>query len=76
PDKLAILDTKVTSKDIDRLVYSTAPLAIEQLLIELFQKKPITDTITRLLELGEDEASILRATQYFVNQIFLFHAYI
>jgi DNA polymerase-3 subunit delta len=75
-DKLAILDTKVTSKDIDRLVYSTAPLAIEQLLIELFQKKPITDTITRLLELGEDEASILRATQYFVNQIFLFHAYI
>ncbi|MDY0403131.1 DNA polymerase III subunit delta [Sulfurovum sp.] len=75
-DKLAILGTKVTSKDIDRLVYSTAPLAIEQLLIELFQKKPITDTITRLLELGEDEASILRATQYFVNQIFLFHAYI
>lgn len=75
-EKLAILNTKVTSKDIDRLVYSTAPLAIEQLLIDLFQKKPITDTITRLLELGEDEASILRATQYFVNQIFLFHAYI
>lgn len=75
-EKLAILGTKVTSKDIDRLVYSTAPLAIEQLLIDLFQKKPITDMITRLLELGEDEASILRATQYFVNQIFLFHAYI
>ncbi|HEO99043.1 MAG TPA: hypothetical protein ENO02_07085 [Epsilonproteobacteria bacterium] len=75
-EKLAILESKITSKDIDRLVYSTAPLAIEQLLIELFQKKPITDTITRLLELGEDEASILRATQYFVNQIFLFHAYI
>ena len=75
-DKLAILGTKVTSKDIDRLVYSTAPLATEQLLIELFHKKPITETITKLLELGEDEASILRATQYFVNQIFLFHAYI
>ncbi|MDD3592112.1 MAG: DNA polymerase III subunit delta [Sulfurovum sp.] len=75
-EKLAILESKITSKDIDRLVYSTAPLAVEQLLIELFQKKPITDTITRLLELGEDEASILRATQYFVNQIFLFHAYI
>ena len=75
-EKLAILESKITSKDIDRLVYSTAPLAVEQLLMELFQKKPITDTITRLLELGEDEASILRATQYFVNQIFLFHAYI
>lgn len=75
-DKLSILQTKITGKDIDRLVYSTAPLAIEQLLIELFNKKPITQTITRLLEIGEDEAAILRATQYFVNQIFLFHAYI
>jgi DNA polymerase-3 subunit delta len=75
-DKLAILGTKVTGKDIDRLVYSTAPLATEQLLIDLFNKKPITDTITKLLDIGEDEASILRSTQYFVNQIFLFHAYI
>jgi DNA polymerase-3 subunit delta len=75
-DKLAILRMKVTSKDIDRLVYSTAPLATEQLLIDLFNKKPITATITKLLDLGEDEASLLRSTQYFVNQIFLFHAYI
>ena len=75
-DKLAILDMKVTSKDIDRLVYSTAPLATEQLLTDLFNKKAITPTITKLLDLGEDEASLLRSTQYFVNQIFLFHAYI
>jgi DNA polymerase-3 subunit delta len=75
-NKLAILGTKVTGKDIDRLVYSTAPLATEQLLIDLFSKRPITATITKLLELGEDEASILRSTQYFVNQIFLFHAFI
>ena len=74
-NKLAILSTKVTSKDIDRLVYSTAPLATEQLLIELFEKKPIVKTITKLLELGEDEFSILRSTQFFVNQIFLFHAF-
>ena len=75
-EKLAILGAKITSKDIDRLVYSTAPLAIEELLIDLFNKKPITATITKLLELGEDEFAILRSTQYFVNQIFLFHAYI
>ncbi|HIQ27174.1 MAG TPA: hypothetical protein EYH42_01570 [Sulfurovum sp.] len=75
-EKLAILGIKVTGKDIDRLVYSTAPLATEQLLIDLFNKKPITDTITKLLDIGEDEASLLRSTQYFVNQIFLFHAYI
>jgi DNA polymerase-3 subunit delta len=75
-DKLAILGTKITGKDIDRLVYSTAPLAIEQLLIELFNKKPITQTITKLLDIGEDELSLLRSTQYFVNQLFLFHAYV
>jgi len=75
-DKLAILDTNVTSKDIDRLVYSTAPLATEQLLIDLFNKKPITATITKLLDLGENETDLLRSTQYFVNQIFLINAYI
>ena len=74
-NKLAILGTKITSKDIDRLVYSTAPLATEQLLIELFEKKPVVQTITKLLELGEDEFSILRSTQFFLNQIFLFHAF-
>jgi len=74
-NKLAILEGEVTTKDIDRLVYSTAPLATEQLLIELFEKKPIVTTMTKLLEIGEDEFSILRSTQFFVNQIFLFHAF-
>ncbi len=75
-DKLAILDTKVTSKDIDRLVYSTAPLATEQFLTDLFEKKPVTQMIGTLLDLGEDESSLLRSTQRFVNEIFLFNAYI
>jgi len=75
-DKLAILGTPITSKDIDRLVYSTAPLVTEALLIDLFNKKPITATISTLLDLGENENDLLRSTQYFVNQIFLFQAYI
>ncbi len=75
-DKLAILGTKITSSDIDRLVYSSAPLAMEQLFIDLFAKKSVVDTISKLLELGEDEFSILRSTQFFVQQMFLFHAYI
>jgi len=76
-NKLAILGIKITSKDIDKLVYSTAPLATEQLLIDLFNnKKDINSTITKLLDLGEDVNDILRSTQYFLNQIFLFHAYI
>ena len=75
-EKLAILQRPISHKEIDLLVYSTAPLAVESLLIDLFAKKPVTETITKLLDLGEDEFSILRATQFFVNQIFLFHAYI
>ena len=51
-------------------------MATEQLLIDLFNKKPITDTITKLLDLGENEFDLLRSTQYFINQVFLFHAYI
>jgi len=74
-NKLSILKGKVNAKDIDRLVYSTAPLAIEQLLIDLFDKKPVVETISKLLDLGEDEFSILRSTQFFINQIFLFHTY-
>ncbi|SFV66015.1 FIG00469794: hypothetical protein [hydrothermal vent metagenome] len=74
-NKLAILEGKVSAKDIDRLVYSTAPLAIEQLLIALFEKKPIIETMHRLFELGIDEFSILRSTQFFTNQIFLFYAF-
>jgi DNA polymerase-3 subunit delta len=75
-DKLAILGTKVTSKDIDRLVYSTAPLATDQFLTAIFEKKPVTEMIGTLLEIGEDEFSLLRSTQRFVNEIFLFNAYI
>ena len=74
-NKLAILKRKVTSKEIDGLVYSTAPLAIEELLIDLFDKKPIATTLSRLFDLGEDEFSVLRSTQFFSNQIFLFNAY-
>jgi len=74
-NKLAILEGKITSQDIDRLIYSTAPLAIEELLIDLFEKRPIVNTLSRLLELGEDEFSVLRSTQFFLNQIFLFNAY-
>jgi len=74
--KLAVLDGKVTAKEIDRLVYSTAPLGIETLWGELFDKKPVAPIIEKLLEFGEDEFSIVRALQYFINDIFLINAYI
>ncbi|MEA2029119.1 MAG: DNA polymerase III subunit delta [Campylobacterota bacterium] len=75
-NKLSILNREVTTKDIDQLVYSTAPMQVEQLILTLFKKEDIISLLNRLLELGEDEFSILRATQLFVNQLFLFNAYI
>jgi len=75
-DKLAILDRKVTSKDIDTLVYSTAPLAMDKFLTDLFEKRAVTDMIGTLLEIGEDEYSLLRSTQRFISELFLFNAYI
>ena len=74
--KLSIFERKVTAQDVDDLVYSTSPLSIETLLLELFNKSDITLTLRKLLELGEDEVNILRSTQAFVYQLFLFQAYI
>jgi len=75
-EKLSTLNRPISSKDIDELVYSDAPLGVEKLLIDLCNKKPISNTINTLLELGEDAAYLLRSTQMFMNQILLFQAYI
>ncbi len=75
-EKLSILNQEISTKDIDNLVYSTAPLAVEKMIIALLQKEDITQTLHKLIELGEDEFSILRAIQRFLQQIFLFAAYI
>ena len=75
-EKLAILDQEIAIKDIDNLVYSTAPLAVEGVIISLFSKEDVTQTIHKLTELGEDEFALLRAIQRFLQQLFLFRAYI
>jgi len=75
-DKLAILEREITSKEIDRLVYSAAPLKPQQFLLNLFEKKPVIETIGMLLDLGEEENDLLRATQQFVLELFLYQAYI
>ncbi len=75
-EKLAILDESIEVAHIDSLVYSTAPLGVEKMLISLFKKEEISSTLEKLIELGEDEFTILRSMQRFVQQLFLFHAYI
>ncbi len=57
------------------LVYSTAPLAVEKMIVALFNRKDIRFSLRKVIEMGEDEFAIIRAIQRFLNQIFLFFAY-
>ena len=75
-EKLSILQEPIEASDIDNLVYSTAPLAVEKMVISLFKKEDITKNLAKIMELGEDEFSILRAIQRTLQQLFLFSAYI
>lgn len=75
-DKLAILDRKITTKEIDRVVYSTSSMELEEFLYELFSKKEITQNLEKIIEMGEDSFALLRATQQFIYQLSLFHIYI
>ncbi len=75
-DKLSIIEDKITTKDIDRLVYSTSTLSIDKLITQIFYKKPITKILNRIEILGVDEFTTLRAIEIFINQIYLFHIHI
>ena len=75
-EKLAILGRKIEVKDIDELVYSSAPLSASKVISALFQKKDIISSLQKLLELGEDEFAILRSIQQYLEQVFLFWSYI
>ena len=74
--KLTILKGPIGAKEIDEHVFSLAPMAMDDFLLALFSRRPLSEVLTKVQQLGEDEYAILRAIQYFVGQLFLFHAYI
>ncbi|WOE70937.1 DNA polymerase III subunit delta [Hydrogenimonas thermophila] len=75
-EKLSILNSPISSKEIDEHIFSLAPMAVNEFLFSLFSKKPLTDIINQISKLGEDEFALLRQIQYFTNQLFLYHIYI
>jgi len=75
-EKLAILEGPIGAKEIDEHIFSLAPMAMDTFLFSLFSKKPLTEVIGQMHQLGEDEFALLRAIQYFVGQLFLYHSYI
>jgi DNA polymerase-3 subunit delta len=75
-EKLSILDRVVSEKDIDYLVHSNAPLSVDSMIIDLFNKKPFMDRLFTLLELGNEIGDIMRVLEKFVNELLMFQAYI
>ncbi len=75
-EKLSIFDRSITTKDIDMVVYSAIPPGMEDIFMDIFHKKSVTEAIEKILETGEDAISILRALQRFVTNLYLYHIYI
>ncbi len=75
-EKLSIMGAKITTNDIDRLVYSTSSFSVDKLITQIFYKKPILKILNKIDKLGVDEFATLRATEIFLNQIYLFHIHI
>lgn len=75
-EKLSILDRVVSEKDIDYFVHSNAPLSVDSMIIDVFNKKPFMDRLQTLLELGNEVGDIMRVLEKFVNEILMFQAYI
>ena len=74
--KLQILNHRVTSKDIDELVYGLAEVKLDTFILKLLQRQDFTSNLQQLLEHGEDEIRIITAISAFVTQLYLFNIYI
>ncbi len=75
-NKLSLVPNPVGVKEIDEHIFSLTPIAMDNFLVSLFTKKPLDELLKQINHLGEDEFSILRAIEYFVSQLFLFHSHI
>ncbi len=75
-NKLAVLQTPITSKEIDELVYGMAEVTVEQLITALLNRQNFTEPLERILQSGEDEVRIITALSAYISQLYLFYVYI
>ncbi len=75
--KLALLDKKIDSQDIDRHVAGMGVIDLERFLSKFLQKEMLNDEISLLLEHeGVDEISILTQIENYITTLALFRIYI
>ncbi len=76
-DKLAILNKKITSSDIDRHVYGLGEINIDSFILKVLKKEDIRDDLLKLLNSPNfDEIKIVNAIQRYIVWLFMFHIYI
>ncbi|MRI58186.1 MAG: DNA polymerase III subunit delta [Epsilonproteobacteria bacterium] len=74
-EKLSLLDQKIQSKDIDRLVYALTPLNLEKLYEAIILKEPLADLLQKLSQEEQNEMKILLGFESYMRQLFLFYTH-
>ena len=75
-EKLSILDKPIHTKEVNELVFPLAEVKLDQLIMDLLEKKDFKSNLQRLLETGENEVQIITAISNFITMLFMFHIYI
>jgi len=76
-EKLAILDKKIDSKDIDYFSFGLGTTTIEKLMEQFVLKKDIKSIVYDISEMANaNEILIINSIENFLTQLFLFHIYI
>lgn len=73
-EKFAILDTKITTKDIDRLTYGLGDINLDDLIVKIFDKREFFHDLKSVLE-KEDELRVVMAISSFISGLFMFHLF-
>lgn len=75
-EKLSILQTPIHAKEIHEHVFPLAEVKLDEMILDILNKKDFRANVERLLETGESEIQIITALSNFITQLFLFHSYI
>lgn len=75
--KLSIFQNqKITNKELDNLVFGMGEVDLNSVFKNIIYKKEFIEDIESILEHGEDEIRIISSLCSFINELFLFNAYI
>jgi DNA polymerase-3 subunit delta len=76
-EKLSLLNKKITTSDIDRLVYGLGIVGLDDFIEKLLQKQDISSTLVSLeQQSGVDEVRIINAIQNYISTLLMFYLYI